>query len=61
VVADAHRAVECLALRPMTGACFLVRRRSKRTGWLEVVSQTFASWNQIGKWLSQVEVLRQAA
>jgi hypothetical protein len=27
----------------------------------ELVDQNIASWNQIGKWLSQLETLRQAA
>jgi hypothetical protein len=31
-----------------------------RISGLELVNQTFASWNQIGGWLRRLEALRQA-
>jgi hypothetical protein len=31
------------------------------TGEVREVSQTFASWNLIGKWLRRLDTLRQAA
>ncbi|MGH9385845.1 MAG: hypothetical protein ACRD2N_16325 [Vicinamibacterales bacterium] len=34
---------------------------SLQCGVTNVVSQTFASWNQLDRWLRQVEALRRAA
>jgi hypothetical protein len=34
---------------------------ARQVVWNPVVSRSFASWNQIGKWLRRVEALRDAA
>jgi hypothetical protein len=39
----------------------LGRTTSARTGERRLVTQTFASWNQIGEWLRRLSALRQAA
>ena len=52
----------------------ILRAKRARCGWPDLachpklaegerrmVDQNIASWNQVGKWLSQVETLRQAA
>jgi hypothetical protein len=64
-VVEIPGAVQCIAVSgaetPWFDFLFGIELRVFEINRLELVSQTFASWNHIGQWLRQIDAFRQAA